>query len=116
MHRAIADGQGPELKCRRTMHFSLHPCIIVSQIEIPRSDQRKGRGPDFPQLARPAQSDRQVASDWNRLQGRYLPLIERWLGRLPGLGDESADLAKEELGLSGNAVILAKARVLKRLG
>jgi RNA polymerase sigma-70 factor (ECF subfamily) len=37
------------------------------------------------------------ASDWNRLQGIYLPLIERWLGRVPGLGDESADLAQEVL-------------------
>jgi len=37
------------------------------------------------------------ASDWNRLQGVYLPLIERWLGRVPGLGDESADLAQEVL-------------------
>jgi RNA polymerase sigma-70 factor (ECF subfamily) len=37
------------------------------------------------------------ASDWNRLQGIYLPLIQRWLGRVPGLGDESADLAQEVL-------------------
>jgi len=37
------------------------------------------------------------ASDWNRLQEIYLPLIERWLGRVPGLGDESADLAQEVL-------------------
>ena len=37
------------------------------------------------------------ASDWNRLQEVYLPLIQRWLGRVPGLGDESADLAQEVL-------------------
>jgi RNA polymerase sigma-70 factor (ECF subfamily) len=37
------------------------------------------------------------ASDWNRLQGIYLPLIERWLSRVPGVGDESADLAQEVL-------------------
>ena len=37
------------------------------------------------------------ASDWSRLQGIYLPLIQRWLGRVPGLGDESADLAQEVL-------------------
>jgi RNA polymerase sigma-70 factor, ECF subfamily len=36
-------------------------------------------------------------TDWGRLQGIYLPLIERWLGRVPGLGDESADLAQEVL-------------------
>jgi RNA polymerase sigma-70 factor, ECF subfamily len=35
------------------------------------------------------------ASDWNRLQGIYLPLISRWLGRVPGLGDEALDLAQE---------------------
>jgi RNA polymerase sigma-70 factor, ECF subfamily len=37
------------------------------------------------------------ASDWNRLQMIYLPLIQRWLGRVPGLGAESADLAQEVL-------------------
>jgi RNA polymerase sigma-70 factor, ECF subfamily len=37
------------------------------------------------------------ASDWNRLHGIYLPLIKHWLGRVPGLGDESADLAQEVL-------------------
>src|SRR5262245_41897042 len=37
------------------------------------------------------------ASDWDRLQGIYLPLIRRWLGRVPGLGDESADLTQEVL-------------------
>ena len=35
------------------------------------------------------------ASDWNRLQGIYLPLISRWLGRVPGLGAEADDLAQE---------------------
>jgi RNA polymerase sigma-70 factor, ECF subfamily len=38
---------------------------------------------------------RPEASDWNRLQAIYLPLIQRWLSRVPGLGDESADLAQE---------------------
>jgi RNA polymerase sigma-70 factor (ECF subfamily) len=37
------------------------------------------------------------ASDWDRLQGIYLPLIQRWLARVPGLGDESADLAQDVL-------------------
>ena len=40
---------------------------------------------------------RPESSDWDRLQGVYLPLIQRWLGRVPGLGDESADLAQEVL-------------------
>jgi RNA polymerase sigma-70 factor, ECF subfamily len=36
-------------------------------------------------------------SDWQHLQEIYLPLIQRWLGRVPGLGDEAADLAQEIL-------------------
>jgi RNA polymerase sigma-70 factor, ECF subfamily len=44
-------------------------------------DRLKAAGPD--------------ASDWNRLQGIYLPLISRWLGRVPGLGEEAADVAQE---------------------
>ena len=40
-------------------------------------------------------SARPEASDWNRLQDVYLPLIRRWLGRIPGLGDEAADLTQE---------------------
>jgi RNA polymerase sigma-70 factor (ECF subfamily) len=35
------------------------------------------------------------ASDWQRLQGIYLPLISRWLSRVPGIGDEADDLAQE---------------------
>jgi RNA polymerase sigma-70 factor (ECF subfamily) len=35
------------------------------------------------------------ASDWNRLQEVYEPLIRRWLGRVPGLGAEVDDLAQE---------------------
>jgi RNA polymerase sigma-70 factor, ECF subfamily len=36
-------------------------------------------------------------SDWGRLQGIYEPLILRWLSRVPGLGDEAADLVQEVL-------------------
>ena len=35
------------------------------------------------------------ASDWGRLHDIYLPLITRWLRRIPGWGDESDDLAQE---------------------
>ena len=35
------------------------------------------------------------ATDWGRLQDIYLPLIRRWLGRVPGLGHEADDLAQE---------------------
>ena len=34
-------------------------------------------------------------SDWGKLQDIYLPLISRWLRRIPGLGNESDDLAQE---------------------
>ena len=38
---------------------------------------------------------RPQASDWSKLQDVYLPLIQRWLGRVPGLGAEVDDLAQE---------------------
>jgi RNA polymerase sigma-70 factor (ECF subfamily) len=34
-------------------------------------------------------------ADWLRLQDIYLPLIRRWLGRVPGLRAEADDLAQE---------------------
>jgi DNA-directed RNA polymerase specialized sigma24 family protein len=40
---------------------------------------------------------RPESSAWDRLNGIFLPLIQRWLGRVPGLGDEFADLAHEVL-------------------
>lgn len=40
-------------------------------------------------------SARPEASDWNRLQAVYEPLIRRWLRRVPGLGAEADDLAQE---------------------
>src|SRR5690242_11689287 len=46
------------------------------------------------------------ASDWDRLQGIYLPLIRRWLARVPGLGDEADDLAQD--------VFVVKVRELPR--
>ena len=33
--------------------------------------------------------------DWGRLQGIYLPLIRRWLRRVPGLAADADDLAQE---------------------
>lgn len=35
--------------------------------------------------------------DWRRMHDIYLPLIRRWLGRVPGVQDEAADLAQEVL-------------------
>lgn len=37
------------------------------------------------------------ASDWQRLQEIYPPLIRSWLARVPGLGDEADDLTQEVL-------------------
>jgi RNA polymerase sigma-70 factor, ECF subfamily len=36
-------------------------------------------------------------NDWGRLQGIYLPLIQRWLRRVPGLAAEADDLAQDVL-------------------
>jgi RNA polymerase sigma-70 factor (ECF subfamily) len=38
---------------------------------------------------------RPSAADWGRLEEIYLPLIHRWLRRVPGLGDETVDLSQE---------------------
>jgi RNA polymerase sigma-70 factor (ECF subfamily) len=35
------------------------------------------------------------ASDWRGLQGIYLPLILRWINRVPGIAGEADDLAQE---------------------
>jgi RNA polymerase sigma-70 factor (ECF subfamily) len=37
------------------------------------------------------------AADWSRLQAIYLPLIRRWLSRVPGVGSDLEDLAQEVL-------------------
>jgi hypothetical protein len=74
------------------------------------------------------------ASDWGRLQETYLPLIARWLGRIPGLEGETdftpatweafrlfaidglpAARVAEELGMNVNSVLQAKSRILRRL-
>ena len=55
--------------------------LTMSRTSVSLLDRLKLAGPD--------------ASDWNRLQGIYLPLISRWLGRVPGLGVEADDLAQE---------------------
>jgi RNA polymerase sigma-70 factor (ECF subfamily) len=53
----------------------------VTPTSVSLLDRLKGAPPD--------------ASDWGRLHDIYLPLITRWLRRIPGLGDESDDLAQE---------------------
>ena len=54
---------------------------MVDPTSVSLIDRLKGAGPDAP--------------DWERLQAMYLPLIRRWLARVPGLGDEADDLAQE---------------------
>jgi len=53
----------------------------VTPTSVSLLDRLKGAPPD--------------ASDWGRLHDIYLPLITRWLRRIPGLGDESDDLAQD---------------------
>ncbi len=35
--------------------------------------------------------------DWNRFEALYRPLIRRWIGRIPGLGNDVDDLSQEVL-------------------
>jgi len=37
------------------------------------------------------------SSDWNRFEAMYVPLIRRWIGRIPGLSNEVEDLTQEVL-------------------
>ena len=78
------------------MHFSSHPRIIHDHVEI--SEDHPGLwlvDLTSVSLLDRLKAARPDASDWNRLQGIYLPLIQRWLKRVPGLGDEADDLAQE---------------------
>jgi RNA polymerase sigma-70 factor (ECF subfamily) len=43
------------------------------------------------------QAPEAAEADWERLQQLYLPLIHFWLSRVPGLSDESGDLAQDVL-------------------
>ncbi len=35
------------------------------------------------------------ASDWNRFEAIYRPLIRRWIGQIPGLGNDVEDVTQE---------------------
>lgn len=37
--------------------------------------------------------------DWDRLDAIYRPLVAGWLARVPGLGDEAADVAQEVMAV-----------------
>ena len=36
-------------------------------------------------------------SDWKQFEGMYLPLIRRWVSRIPGMGGEVDDVTQEVL-------------------
>jgi RNA polymerase sigma-70 factor, ECF subfamily len=55
----------------------------LSPTSVSLLDRLRGAGPDHP--------------DWLRLHEIYRPLIRRWVGRVPGLADESADVVQEVL-------------------
>jgi RNA polymerase sigma-70 factor, ECF subfamily len=77
------------------MHFLSEPLIIDDRIETfghPGSWVVELTSVSLLERLKAARPD---APDWARLQGIYLPLIRRWLGRVPGLGDEADDLAQE---------------------
>jgi DNA-directed RNA polymerase specialized sigma24 family protein len=57
--------------------------------------QRSSVNPTSISLLDRLRTARPESSDWDRLQEVYLPLIRRWLGRVPGLGAEVDDLAQE---------------------
>ena len=35
------------------------------------------------------------ASDWNRFEAMYRPLIRRWIGQIPGLGSDSRHVSPQ---------------------
>jgi RNA polymerase sigma-70 factor (ECF subfamily) len=70
---------------------------MSGQIEIPELDKAMPVAPTSLSLLDRLKVARPDASDWNRLQGIYLPLIRSWLKRVPALGDEAADVAQEVL-------------------
>jgi RNA polymerase sigma-70 factor (ECF subfamily) len=53
----------------------------VNPTQVSLLDRLRKASPDHP--------------DWLRLQDIYLPLIRKWLGRIPGLGDETDDLTQD---------------------
>jgi RNA polymerase sigma-70 factor, ECF subfamily len=71
--------------------------IVVGQSDDTGSDEGSHVNPTSLSLLDRLKAAQPDSSDWNRLQVIYLPLIQRWLGHVPGLGAESADLAQEVL-------------------
>ncbi len=78
------------------LFFGSRPRIIARQIEI--LEDHLGLclvEPTSVSLLDRLKEARPEDIDWERLQGIYLPLIQRRLRRVPGLGQEADDLAQE---------------------
>jgi RNA polymerase sigma-70 factor (ECF subfamily) len=72
------------------------PRKILDRIEMTQVHARwRPVDPTSVSLIDRLRAARPEAVDWERLQGIYLPLIQRWLRRVPGLGAEADDLAQE---------------------
>ena len=90
---------------QRDREFVEQGCISPPHARIMPRSNRDRRGPSGASPLNPTPTSvslldrlkvaRPDASDWHRLQGIYLPLIQRWLARVPGLGDEADDLAQD---------------------
>jgi RNA polymerase sigma-70 factor (ECF subfamily) len=78
------------------MHSESRPRKILGQIEMTEDHPRlRPVDPTSVSLIDRLKAARPEAVDWQRMQGIYLPLIQRWLRRVPGLGHEADDLAQE---------------------
>jgi RNA polymerase sigma-70 factor (ECF subfamily) len=78
------------------MHCDSRPLIIFGEVEM--TEDHPGLGlvdATSVSLLDRLKAARPEAVDWQHLQSIYLPLIRRWLRRVPGLGDEADDLAQE---------------------
>ena len=80
---------------RGKMRFLSRRCILTGQLSSEEPIRSSPVNPTSLSLLDRLKSARPSAPDWGRLQEIYLPLIRRWLGRVPGLGDETADLSQE---------------------
>ncbi len=80
---------------RRRVQFAAIPGTILGWIWDGHAANRSNMNVTSVSLLDRLRVARPDASDWNTLQTIYLPLISRWLARVPGLRDEADDLAQE---------------------
>jgi RNA polymerase sigma-70 factor (ECF subfamily) len=78
------------------MLFGWRPRTILGQFEmIERYPGLRLVDPTSVSLLDRLKAASPDAVEWQRLQEIYLPLIQRWLRRVPGLANEANDLAQE---------------------